>query len=171
MGRMRSDFAIIGAGVTVVLIAALNSTPSQAGTDPDFFELSNEQLQLAARIAMDETSPTQGAATAGTQEKGATSATGLPSNVSTVRSTGSHRRAVTSLVGAKSAPDDVQVIVVQMTGSFSVQIPAPPGSPTHATGTVMTIVADAQTGQMLDFGLTGPSSAPVLPHSQTLLSR
>lgn len=40
-----------------------------------------------------------------------------------------------------------------MHGHFSVVTTGPPGSAAYAAGTRMTVVADANTGQMLDFAL------------------
>jgi hypothetical protein len=50
-------------------------------------------------------------------------------------------------------PADPTVIVLRMTGQFSVAISAPEGASTYATGTVLAAVLDATTGQVLDFGL------------------
>jgi hypothetical protein len=63
------------------------------------------------------------------------------------------------------------VMVIQLTGEFSVEHSAPPGQPPYTTGQVLTTVVDANTGDLLDFGVDGPPSARVLTNATTLFDR
>lgn len=92
-----------------------------------------------------------------------------PSNVTSVEYIGSHRQDASRYVDGSTVPDNRQVIVLRMTGRFSVLVSAPPGAPPYETGTVLTAVVDANTGEVLDFGLA--DSAKPLPDPQVVFSR
>ena len=88
-----------------------------------------------------------------------------PSNVSSISYIGTGRQTASQFVDGSRVPDNRPVIVLRMTGHFSVAISSPPGAPSYATGTVLTAVLDATNGQVLDFGLTNaakPLTGPVV---------
>lgn len=82
-----------------------------------------------------------------------------PSNVSSISYIGTSRRTASQFVDGSRVPDNRPVIVLRMTGHFSVLISAPPGAKPYATGTMLTAVMDAATGQVLDFGLTNAAKS------------
>ena len=92
-------------------------------------------------------------------------------------------------VGAAEMTDATPVVVVQLIGDFMVLRSAPPpiesllsssglsepgtaASQNWARGQVMTVVADASSGQVLDFGLVSSSDPKVsLPNPKILYQR
>jgi hypothetical protein len=80
-------------------------------------------------------------------------ASSWPSNVTSISYIGTDRQTASQFVDGSPVPDDPAVIVLRMTGHFSVAVSAPEGASTYVTGTVLTAVLDASTGQVLDFGL------------------
>jgi hypothetical protein len=95
--------------------------------------------------------------------------TSWPSNISSIDYIGSYRQAASQFVDGSKVPDNRAVIVLRMTGRFSVLISAPKGALPYATGTVLTAVLDANTGEVLDFGLA--NSAKSLPSPEVLFIR
>jgi hypothetical protein len=90
-----------------------------------------------------------------------------PSNVSSISYIGTGRQTASRFVDGSRVPDNRPVIVLRMTGHFSVLISAPQGATPYATGTVLTAVLDATNGGVLDFGLTNaatPLSSPVVAY-------
>jgi hypothetical protein len=63
-------------------------------------------------------------------------------------------------------PDDRDVVVVRMVGTFQEEISGM--STSSVAGTVMTIVVDASTGASLDFGLGTAQNTPAIPDLTTL---
>jgi hypothetical protein len=96
-------------------------------------------------------------------------ASSWPSNVAAVEYIGSYRQAASQFVDGSTVPDNRPVLVLRMTGQFSVASSAPQGAVAYATGTVLTAVLDAKTGEVLDFGLT--DSAKPLPSPHVLFVR
>jgi hypothetical protein len=86
-------------------------------------------------------------------------ASSWPSNVTSVEYVASHRQPAEGFVDGTSIADNRSVVVLRMTGRFSVAIIAPKGARPYATGTVMTVIIDASTGQVLDFGLDNTARA------------
>jgi hypothetical protein len=97
-------------------------------------------------------------------------ASSWPSNVSSISYIGSYRQTAQRFEDDSPVPDNVPVIVLRMTGRFSVAIPSPRGAQPYATGTVLTAVLDARTGQVLDFGLDD-SAKPALPDPVIIFRR
>jgi hypothetical protein len=90
-----------------------------------------------------------------------------PSNVSSISYIGTGRQTASRFVDGSRVPDNRPVIVLRMTGHFSVLISAPQGATPYATGTVLTAVLDAANGEVLDFGLTNaatPLPSPVVAY-------
>lgn len=61
------------------------------------------------------------------------------------------------------------VIVVRATGNFSINKMGPPDTSPEATGSVMLLVLDAKTGEMLDLGILGDSDKSPLPDGAAVL--
>jgi hypothetical protein len=89
-------------------------------------------------------------------------ASSWPANITSISYIGSYRQTAEQFEDGSPVPDNPPVIVLRMTGRFSVEIPSPNGARPYATGTVLTAVLDANTGQVLDFGLDN-SAKPALP--------
>ncbi len=92
-----------------------------------------------------------------------------PSNVDRVSCLGTDRQTASQYVDGSMTPDNRPTFVVRMTGQFSVPITAPEGASTYATGTVLTAVIDALTGQVLDFGVD--TSGVSLPNPMVVFQR
>ncbi len=95
-----------------------------------------------------------------------------PANVSGVAYVGMSRAAAERYVDDSSMKiaDGRSVVLIRMTGRFSVVTKGPAGSPGFATGTVLTVVIDARTGNTLDFGLDN-AGRPLPSTAKTELSR
>jgi hypothetical protein len=91
----------------------------------------------------------------------AAQASSWPANVASISYIGTDRQTASQFVDGSPVPDDPAVTVLRMTGHFSVAISGPQNARDYATGTVLTAVLDATTGQVLDFGLD--NSATSLP--------
>lgn len=95
-----------------------------------------------------------------------------PANVSGGSYSLTDRANTASLVGLSTTTDDRPVVVVQMTGNFAVETTAPTAPAGSAapisvvTGQNEVVVADAGTGQILDFSLS--NNATQLPSAQSL---
>jgi len=70
-------------------------------------------------------------------------ASSWPSNVTSISYIGTDRQTASQFVDGSPVPDNRAVIVLRMTGQFSVAISSPQGASTYATGTVLTAVLDA----------------------------
>lgn len=109
------------------------------------------------------TSSTAGVLTApGPLPATAARASSWPVNVTSVQYIGTYRQTAEQFIDGATIADNRAVVVVRMTGHFSVPISAPQGAYPYATGTILTAVLDASTGQVLDFGLD--DSAKALPN-------
>ena len=97
--------------------------------------------------------------------------TGWPANVQSVSMTLMTHGAAKAYVGTLPDSDSRPVMVIQLTGEFSAGHSAPPGQQPYTTGQVLTTVVDASTGDVLDFGVDGLSSARILTHATTLFDR
>jgi hypothetical protein len=99
----------------------------------------------------------------------AAKASSWPTNITGVEYIGTYRQTAEQFIDGTTTTDNRAVVVVRMTGQFSVLISGPQGAQQYATGTVLTAVADASTGQVLDFGLDNSAKAlpnPVIPFSR-----
>lgn len=173
--RLAAAASLVVAG----LATAMSVQAVAASAAPAFWKPSTAQSQRAVTVAYLEASstipsaagppvtpfmmapPRAGAALMTSAAK----ASFWPSNVGTISYIGSRRRTASQFVDDSRVPDNRQVIVLRMTGHFSVLISAPPGAKPYVTGTVLTAVLDAATGQVLDFGLTNaakPLPGPVV---------
>jgi len=94
-----------------------------------------------------------------------------PANVDTVSFVPTTRRSAMAFVDDSGTNDDREVLVVRLTGRFSLATTGPPGSSHVATGTEFTVVVDAVTGEVLDTGLEAPPAAASLPGSVSLFAR
>lgn len=161
----------VGAGVAVVLTGcAAQHTSSTAGSS-----LSEHQAQLAAVIARREAA---GASPSNPGVQQPTTSNGWPSYVTQVRAlAGLSRSDAQKYVDASSVNDDRPVIVVRLIGHFAEEHTGPaPVSPSAqsnnvSTGTAIDIVADASTGQVLDFGIGRSEDEPALQGAETLFTR
>lgn len=100
---------------------------------------------------------------------------GWPTNVCSVTYWTTNRDASARLVNEVSAPDNRPVVVIVMTGRFTVPTTAPPPAEgaaprsRFATGTTEIVVTDARTGAILDFKLSDdppPNGIPTTPQFQ-----
>ena len=96
-------------------------------------------------------------------------ASSWPADVTRVKYIGTYRRTAEQFLDGTTIADNRAVVVMRMTGHFSVLISAPKGTRPYATGTVLTAVLDAATGQVLDFGLG--NSARALPKPLVVFRR
>jgi hypothetical protein len=80
-----------------------------------------------------------------------------PANVASVDFVESTRESAIAWTGASVAPDDRDVLVIQMTGRFQLDGGADPVT----TRAVVTLVVDASTGEVIDFA--GADRAPKPP--------
>lgn len=95
-----------------------------------------------------------------------------PTDTQTVVYRAATRAAAEKLIDGVAAPDDRNVIVARLVGMFSVVTTAPNENGGLASGTVMTVAIDPDTGQVLDFGLESTSAAaPPMPGSTPVFSR
>jgi hypothetical protein len=168
-----STLALTAVGFAVMLSAQASSA---AGTAPALFFPSTAQagkaivaahLEAATTIpgphGFPVTSSTAGVSTAADALLAtAARASSWPANVTGVQYIGTYRKTAEQFVDGTTVRDNPAVVVVRMTGHFSVLISAPSGARPFATGTVLTAVVDADTGQVLDFGLG--NSAKALPN-------
>lgn len=74
-----------------------------------------------------------------------------PSNVTKVSALAINRAATADWVGLKTTEDDRRVIVVELRGKFAALTTGPKGANTTPTGTAVIEVADARTGEFLDY--------------------
>jgi hypothetical protein len=171
--------AVVASLVVAGLAAAVSVQAVAASTAPAFWRPSTAQAERAITAAYLEASSTIPSAagppvtphTTAPPSAGAVlmasaaRASFWPSNVSSISYIGTGRRTASRFIDGSRVPDNRPVIVLRMTGHFSVLISAPQGATPYATGTVLTAVLDATNGEVLDFGLTNaatPLTRPVL---------
>lgn len=94
-----------------------------------------------------------------------------PSYVTNVEAIAGLTRADAGKYTESSNGDDTPVIVVRMTGEFAAMGSAPSGESPVVTGTTVVAVADAENGQVLDFGISADGNIPPLPNPQVIYSR
>ncbi len=169
--RLATVAILVAAG----LAAATSVEAVAASTAPAFWKPSAAQAEraiTAAHLEASSTIPSAAGApvtplTTAPQATGASllasaaRASSWPSNVTSISYIGTHRQTASQFVDGSHVPDNRAVIILRMTGQFSVAISSPLGARPYATGTVLTAVLDATTGQVLDFGLD--TSARPLP--------
>lgn len=173
--------------------AAANST-AKSEEDSAIREMSRSEIDVATALALKEAEtsiPTDSVTSS--LEPPSVSETAheiaWPSHVITVASMASTRGQAEIFVGAAEMTDATPVVVVQLIGDFMVLRSAPPpiesllsssglsepgtaASQNWARGQVMTVVADASSGQVLDFGLVSSSDPKVsLPNPKILYQR
>ncbi len=143
-----ATFAIVAA--SAVLLTHHNSSGWQA---------SAAQTSLARKIAMQEATSLNPGGTASADAIAANA--GWPTNVKSVRfAAGTHQSAI-ALTGASGAPDDRDVLVIQMTGTFQIEaISVPQGVSPLFTRHELILIVDATSGEVLDFS-AGESAAPL----------
>jgi hypothetical protein len=180
LARRHRLTAVVASLIVAGLAAAMSVEAVAASTAPAFWTPSAAQAERAITAAYLEASSTIPSAAGGpvtplttappsagaALRASAASAWFWPSNVSSVSYIGTHRQTASQFVDGSHVPDNRPVVVLRMTGRFSVAISSPGGaSPSYATGTVLTAVLDATTGQVLDFGLNNaakPLPGPVV---------
>jgi hypothetical protein len=118
---------ILGVCTAIALVASASQpTISSASAAPPFFPTSADQKAVALRVALAEATKTLPGGGSATNSTAITTSGKWPSNITRVSYVGSYRQSAASLTGLEEAPNDVAVVVVQMTGSFRVEVPAPP---------------------------------------------
>lgn len=151
-------------GLVLLVIVSIGVLTSSVSAITTIQIPTSDQLAVALNVAHDEAATT-------TPDSPGIEVPGLmaewPANVLSASASVASRRNAATFTDAEnlSAEADPQVVIVQMTGRFAVVVPAPGDTSTVALGTVMTIVADAQTGEVLDFGLD--DSVPILSPSES----
>lgn len=170
----RYRLAVVASLIVAGLAAATSVQAVAASTPSAFWTPSAAQAEraiIAAHLEASSTIPSASGApvtplTTEVPHDGASllasaaKARSWPSNVTSISYIGTHRRTASQFVDGSKVPDNRAVIVLRMTGQFSVAISSPAGAKTYATGTVLTAVLDAATGQVLDFGLVN-SARPI----------
>jgi hypothetical protein len=171
--------AVVAGLVAAGLATAVSVQAVAASTAPAFWRPSTAQAERAITAAYLEASSTIPSAagppvtphTTAPPSIGAVlmasaaRASFWPSNVSSISYIGTERQTASQFLDGSRVPDNRPVIVLRMTGHFSVLISAPQGATPYATGTVLTAVLDAKNGQVVDFGLTTaarPLAGPVV---------
>jgi len=168
----RHRLAVAASLIAAGLAAAMSVQAVAASTAPAFWTPSAAQAEQAITAAHLEASSTIPSAAGApvtpltTQPPAGASlltsaalASSWPSNVTSISYIGTDRQTASQFVDGSPVPDSRAVTVLRMTGQFSVAISSPGGGPTYATGTVLTAVLDATTGQVLDFGLDNSATA------------
>ena len=159
---------VIGAPIGIVVAAI---TAANAGSSAHVPAMTPAAQALATTVAhweADGTTP----AHPGTvlHDNGA-----WPANVTAVDITLTNRARTAAWVGLQKAEDNRAVVVIKMVGKFAVMTSGPnvtgkTEAPAQiARGTQEIIVADAKTGQVLDFGLDNGNVA--MPHAIVVFSR
>lgn len=170
----RHRLAVAASLIVAGLATAMSVSAVAASTAPAFWTPSAAQAELAITAAYLEASSTIPSASGGPVTPlttappsagaaliaSAASASFWPSNVTSISYIGTDRQTASQFVDGSPVPDNRAVIVLRMTGQFSVAISSPEGASSYATGTVLTAVLDAATGQVLDFGLVD-SATPI----------
>ncbi|MGH3407191.1 MAG: hypothetical protein ACRDRJ_32530 [Streptosporangiaceae bacterium] len=163
--------AVVASIVAAGLAAAVSVQAVAASTAPTFWTPSTAQAERAITVAYLEASSTIPSAagspvtslTKAPPRAGAALMTSAarasfwPPNVGSISYIGTGRQRAQQFLDGSRVPDNRPVIVLRMTGHFSVVISAPLGATPYVTGTVLTAVLDATSGQVLDFGLTNAS--------------
>jgi hypothetical protein len=176
-GVIVGSIGLIAAGLAVGLLAQAGSaapatftpTAAQAGE-----AIVVAHLEAATTIPGPDGSPVT-ASTAGVSTDAApllaaaATASSWPANVTSVEYIGTDRQTAEQFLDGTTIPDDRAVVVMRMTGNFSAMISAPEGASPYVTGTILTAVLDASTGQVLDFGLG--DSATALPNPLVAFQR
>jgi len=166
---LRRSALVTGLTATGAVIAFFATASSQAGAP-----VTPQQASLALAIAHQQANSTIPApATSGaTAQEAPASDTAWPTNVDSVSYSLSTRQAAVNYLDGSQALDDRPVLVIRMTGDFSVLRAGPSGAPSSASGKLMTIVIDAASGDVLDFGMDPSSDAlPEMPNSVDAFSR
>jgi hypothetical protein len=179
----RHRIAAVIAGLIVVGGTAAGSVQAVGAGTPQAFWIPSpaqaEQAIIAAHLEASSTIPSRagGPVTARTtQPQGGKSlvasaalASSWPSNITSISYIGSYRQTASQFLDRSAVPDDRPVIILRMTGHFSVAISSPSNAANYATGKVLTAVLDATNGHVLDFGLV--DVAPPIPGSVLVFQR
>ena len=158
---------IVAAAVVVVLACGGFFVGVRASAGPPTWAPSAAERQKALEVAQVE------ASTSIPEENGSTPPMrdgSWPANVRQVTMVGSSRKDASQFVDGSPAEDDRRVVIIRMLGDFSVDNTGPAGSNPFSTGHQMTIVVDATTGDVLDFGLE-PQPTAALPNATQQYSR
>jgi hypothetical protein len=142
---------IVTAIVVFVLACGGLLVAVRASAGPPTWAPSAAERQKALTVAQSEASTSIPGAN-GTRP-GTLAAGTWPANVQRVTLVGSSRKDASQFVDGSPAEDDRRVVIIRMLGDFSVANTGPAGSNPFSTGHQMTIVVDATTGDVLDFGL------------------
>lgn len=153
------------AGSSVLLVGGALAATNVAGAQATSWTPSPAQERVALALAHQEaeTSVPAGVATGN-------DAFGWPANVRHVEISAGTRRAASRLIDNSAVPDDRDVVVVRLVGDFVFTVTGPKGSAPSTAGHVMTVVADATTGDVLDVALLG-SGAPAVPNTKAEFDR
>jgi hypothetical protein len=146
--------AVVAAAGTISGILATSSAHAATWAPND------SEIAVATAVAHAEADTSQ----PGSSGNNTGDAKAWPTNVTSVYTVMSTRKVASQWVDNSVPDSDQNVVVVRMEGDFSVYTSGPEGSSPNATGTRMTIVADASTGQVLDFGMDQSADA-TLPNA------
>lgn len=152
------------------------ATVATAATDPG--KPSPDQIEVATRVGLVEAGSTSPENPGVLPDPPLVPGDPWPEDVNLAAMVVDTRGHAQPYVSAGESDDPTPVVVVQLLGDFAVQSghPGPVGSEHQgggvAKGQVMMVVADAKSGQVLDFGLE-PSSDPSLslPDAYVLFRR
>lgn len=163
-------FYVMAAAVTAGIAGTFASQPGDSIGEGTVTPATGAAATVALRVAQIEAMTTIPGAVPVTGLPATTVTPDWPGNVQSVLAATSTRDVASQFIDGSTVSDTTSVVIVRMCGQFSLAITAPSGDPGTATGTVLSVVADATTGVPLDVGLDR-NSACSLPGSALLFAR
>lgn len=93
--------------------------------------------------------------------------TAFPPNVQQVQFVEEQRSAAAPLTGASAPDDTTDVLVIRLTGNFAIETSVPKGGKAPGPGKYATLIVNASTGDLIDFGLEHTPLGQLPPQAAT----
>ena len=94
-------------------------------------------------------------------------ANAFPANVQEVQFVEEQRSAAAPLTGAAAVDDTTDVLVIRLTGNFAIETSVPKGAKAPGPGKYATLIVNATSGDLIDFGLEHTPLGQLPPQAAT----
>jgi hypothetical protein len=160
---MKWKVAVSGIALVIAVPAMVLAAVHIANANSSTWTPTADQAKVAMTVAhkVADRLPPGGAAGAQTDQP-----TGWPTYVESVSYAASTRQQAGEFVNSSTPGDSTPVVIVRLTGHFEMTMVSTfgPSSPTSIDARVITVVADATTGAVLDTGATLSDAEAVPDH-------